>query len=422
VAMVRGQFRGVAAGEVSEMIRSRHKRTTAWVVFVGALPVIFTAGQFEDWVGGSFQVRPVRRAEVRAPVAGFLGEVRADEGDRISPGAPIVHLEVPDLESRIAQKQAEGRESRARLRLLEIGPRPEEVEAQRQDIRRSRAWRDLARRDLDRAEQILAGDLARLDEQLAQHRAEHEQARASLARMQKLRVRSPGAVSEEEYREMETRCRIGQARADQVEAEKRARRAQGAVEAETELALREKQLAEAETALTLLEAGPRPEEVDAERARLARLDEELRYQEEIRARLAVASPVSGLVVTPRLREKVGQYFREGDLICEVESLAGLEVEITLEEHDADRVRTGQPVALKARALPFRIFRGRLDRIAPVAVPGEVQSTLTAYCRLEAVPELRPGMTGYARVSAGRRSLGEIVASRALRVLRTEFWW
>ena len=67
--------------------------------------------------------------------------------------------------------------------------------------------------------------------------------------------------------------------------------------------------------------------------------------------------------------------------------------------------------------------GRVDRIAPIAVPGELQSTLTAYCRLEvAVPELRPGMTGHARISTGRRSLGEIVAGRVLRVLRTEFWW
>jgi multidrug efflux pump subunit AcrA (membrane-fusion protein) len=422
-SILRGLFRGLMAGEVSEMIRWRRKRTAVWAMALGGLPVVLSVGQIEDPVGGSFRVRPATRAELRASVAGFLREVHADEGDRVSPGHPVARLEVPDLESRIARKQAERCESRARLRLLEVGPRPEEVEAQRQRVGRAEAWRDLARRDLDRAEGVLSGDLARLDEQLAQHRAEWEQARDTLARAKRLRDRSPGAVSDEECGEAETKCRVGQARVEQIEAEKRARRAQGAVEAETELALREKQLAEARATLALLEAGTRPEEVDAERARLARLDEELRYQEGLRERLSVASPVAGLIVTPRLRERVGQYFQEGDLIGEVESPTGLEAEITLAEHDAERVRAGQPVALKARALPFRVFRGQVDRIAPVAVPGEVQSTLTVYCRLEEeAPELRPGMTGYARISTGRRSLGEIVADRVLRVLRTEFWW
>src|SRR5207302_1216182 len=156
--------------------------------------------------------------------------------------------------------------------------------------------------------------------------------------------------------------------AEQVQAQKRARMAQGSLEAEAELALREKQLAEAQATLALLEVGSRPEEIEAERARLARLEEELRYLEGLRERLAVASPIVGLIVTPRLKEKVGQYFREGDLIGEVKSSVGLEAEIALAEQDAERVRTGQPVTLKARALPFRTFGGLVDRIAPVAVP------------------------------------------------------
>jgi hypothetical protein len=36
--------------------------------------------------------------------------------------------------------------------------------------------------------------------------------------------------------------------------------------------------------------------------------------------------------------------------------------------------------------------------------------------------LRPGMTGHARIFTGRRPIGQIVANRALRFLRTEFWF
>ena len=47
---------------------------------------------------------------------------------------------------------------------------------------------------------------------------------------------------------------------------------------------------------------------------------------------------------------------------------------------------------------------------------------TIYCRLQNTSDLRQGMTGYARIYTGRRSIGEIAADRALSFLRTEFWF
>jgi hypothetical protein len=32
------------------------------------------------------------------------------------------------------------------------------------------------------------------------------------------------------------------------------------------------------------------------------------------------------------------------------------------------------------------------------------------------------MTGYGRIYDGQRAIGEILADRVLRYLRTEFWW
>ena len=88
-----------------------------------------------------------------------------------------------------------------------------------------------------------------------------------------------------------------------------------------------------------------------------------------------------------------------------------------------RVRPGQAAGLKARALPFVTFPASVDRVAPAAGRGEVQSTVTAYCRLEnGAGELRPGMTGYARVSGEQGTVGLVLARRLLRFLRTELWW
>src|SRR5207245_2048038 len=133
--------------------------------------------------------------------------------------------------------------------------------------------------------------------------------------------------------------------------------------------------------------------------------------------------VPGVVTTPRLREKVGQYVREGDPICVVEEPALPEVEITLTEPDVARARPGQMVALRARALPLESLQARVDRIPPAAGRRDGESTVVVYCRLDDCPPgLRPGMTGYGRVRTGPRPLGGLVLDRAFRWLRPECWW
>jgi multidrug resistance efflux pump len=305
--------------------------------------------------------------------------------------------------------------------LLEAGPRYEEILEQRRRVARAETWREQASENLADARQALEHDLVRLDAQIRQCRAESTYAEESLARSAKLIHQR--SVSEVQHHEAEKNASVVRSQWEQAEAQKRVRQAQGTHEAERELTRLEKELAEARATLALMEAGTRPEEIDAERARLARLHEEARYLEGVQSKLVVCSPVSGLVTTPRLKEKVGQYVREGDLICLVEEPSLLEAEICLAEEDVFRVRSGQPVALKARAHPLKTFPARLERLAPTAGRGEVQSTVTVYCRLEdPAGSLRPGMTGHARVYTGRRPVGAILFDRALRFLRTEFWW
>jgi multidrug efflux pump subunit AcrA (membrane-fusion protein) len=410
-----------SSGEVNKMLGRLSKRSIVFVLIFGAVPAALFIIPIEDRTGGSFQVRPATRVEVRAPLTGFLRDIHGDEGDQISAGAPLARLEVPDLASRLAQKQAEVRETGAKLRLLEAGPRHEEVAQQRFRVERAGGWRDQAKQHLAEARQALGQDLARLEKQIAQCQAELDYALDVLNRSRKLREQ--GVVSHEAYREAEKNVQVCRAQGEQARAQERTRRALGVQDAEAELAKREKELADVRAALALLEAGTRPEEVEAERARLDRLQVELHYLQGVETKVQVASPVAGVITTPHLREKVGQYVHEGDLICAVEELAGLNVEIALAEQDVARVRPGQTVDLKARALPFSTFPTLVDRVAPEAGPGEAQSNIIVTCRLPEHPvQLRPGMTGYARIYLGRRLLGEVLVEHALRYVRTEFWW
>ena len=131
-------------------------RTAVWVLGLGALPFVLIHVETEDRPGGPFEVRSAVRAEVRAPVSGFLREVCFDEGDTVSPGAMVARLEVVDLDTRIARKEAAVGEAEAKLRLVEIGPRSEEVEEQAHRVERARQWRELARTDLAAARKAVS--------------------------------------------------------------------------------------------------------------------------------------------------------------------------------------------------------------------------------------------------------------------------
>ena len=163
----------------------------------------------------------------------------------------------------------------------------------------------------------------------------------------------------------------------------------------------------------------------ADWARLAGLEEETRYLEQVQEQLVLKSAVDGVIVTPRLGQSVGRYFREGELICEIQDPSILEAEIVLPEKRIEHVAQGHRVKLKALALPYATFHGVVNRVAPaaiVALNGE-QSTVTAYCRLEdAASALRPGMTGHAQILIGERPIGGILLDRVSRFVRTEFWW
>jgi multidrug efflux pump subunit AcrA (membrane-fusion protein) len=423
----RGLLHGVFAGEAKAMIIERRKRTILWLIGLSGLAAVLCFVEIDDRACGTARLRPTVRSEVRSPLAAFLKEVYFDEGGRVSPGAPVARLEIPDLDSRKAQKDAEVREAQARLSLLEEGTRPQELAEQRKRVARARAWRDLAQKDLTHARSAMDEELSRLDRQIAQYRFEYDAARDAYQRAEALRGKS--VVSEEQYREAKRRVQVAQSQLEQVQFQKRHRQALGTreaiagLDAEAELARREKDLADAQGTLTLMEAGTRPAEIEAARAHLSRLQEETRYLEKLESQLCVHSPVPGLMTTARLKDKIGQYVREGELICLVEEPNKLEAEIVLAEQDVARVHTGQVVTLKARALPFETFQAKVDRVAPTATRADVQGTVTVYCQFDNPGlELRPEMSGYARVLTGRRPIGAVAVNRALRYLRTEFWW
>ena len=417
----RGLLAGLSAGEITAMVWRRHVRTLVWVAVLGSVTAALFLVPLTDRATGVFEVRPVTHREIRAPISAFLRQVYYGEGEEVSAGHPIAQLSIPDLASRIAQKQAELRESELMVKLLRIGARPEEIVQQRRRVEQSHAWRDIAMKDLERQRQTLIKELIRFDKQLAEYQAECDYAEQVVAKLE--RLRRMNAVSEDALLEERKKHVVYKAQYERTVAEKAARASAGTRFAESELAERDKELVVEQSQLALLEVGSRTEEIEAAEAGIARLTVEIKHLRETEQSLMLDSPVDGAVMTPRLREKIGTWFQEGELILEIEDPRTLEVLITLDEEQAANVRPGQTVRLKARALPFEIFEAQVTRIAPRAVSGDLQSTVTVYCRMKTTNgELRSGMTGYARVERGESPSGTILAKRFLRLIRTEFWW
>lgn len=417
----RAMFHGLFADEAKQMLITRYRRSLVWAALLTTVGCVLAFVKIEERACGTFQVDPLTHMQVRAPVAGFLKAVAGDEGEHVSDGQRVALLEVPDLDSRIVQKRAEVTESEAQLELLRTGATQEELDDARDRVTRNIEWCDLAQTDLERSREAFEKNLVRLDQKKSQVNAQLKQARETALKWKELYEKH--ALSEQQFHEAVTAYRMSKAELAQVGSEKAALKSTGTLKAEEELARREKELAEAKATLLLLEAGTREEEIAAAEASLARQRAELAFLEEQQSKLPLYSSVDGVITTPHFEDRVGEWFDQGDLICEIKQASNLEVEITLDEDKVSDVKPGQAVQLKARALAYQTFDATVERIAPAATGGDLQSTVTIYSRLtDAAPELRPEMTGYARIYCGKKPIGEIGLDYVMRFVRTEFWW
>ena len=417
----RAMLQGLNQGEAQQMVRRRPLRSVFWGASLTGVFAVLGLWKIEQRATGEFEVKPATRMQVRAPLAAFVKEVAGEEGDHVSAGQRVALLEVPDLESKIAGKLAEVRETEAELKLLKTGTRPEELDDARERVERTTEWRDLAKADLARSRDAFQKDQARLEQKIVEAEASLKQAHETAVRWRELlRER---VVTEQQVHEAETEYKVAKAKLAQARSEKASLESVGTLEAEKELAQREKQLEEAAAKLTLLEAGSRQEEIEAAEASLARQKEELAFLQEQQQKLPLYSRVDGVITTPHLKDRIGEYIQQGDLVCEIQEASALEIEITVPEDRITKVEPGQCVNLKARSLPYETFEAKVERIAPAACTGDHQSTVVVYSRLlNESTSLKPEMTGHARIYCGKKPIGEIGLDYVLRFIRTEFWW
>jgi multidrug resistance efflux pump len=326
-------------------------------------------------VSGPFRVMPLHNADVRAEVEGIVEQLAVDEGDRVQESDQIARLSDRDNAAELLKTEADIDAARAKLRLLEAGARPEEVDVAKAAVAR-------AEDSLRYAQSRLARDKALFEQDL-------------LAR-----------------KDFET--------------------------TQEQSATAESDLAEARSKLEVLLAGSRPEDIDATKAEIARLQTQRGYlQEQVRL-TRVLSPASGIVATPsrQLKEMAHQLVKKGDLIAKVYEMDKIEAETPVSEKEIADVKAGQIVALKVRAYPDMTFYGRVTSIstatiqsgsapkeaAPVSAEEFSGKSIRVTTRIDNTSLLlKPGMTGNAKILCGQRRVIDLITRRIARTFKVEFW-
>ena len=374
-------------------------------------------------------VAPARAAQLAFGSTGRVALVHVIEGDRVESGQTLLSLNDQAVQAQLAQAQAALDAARADRDLLIAGPTDGE-------LRQAQAALDGAHVVLSslqagpRAENVAQAEanlssaqaaLALLRKgptalELEGARLGVEQAKGTLWAAQSNRdfvcgsrglkeAQCDGAeaqilVAESGVRLAENQMALLQQGADretiaQAQQAVRLREAQLALAQQPatthDMAAAQAQVDGAGAALDALNAGPRPEQLDAALAQIASAQAQMEAVQAQLDTLYLGAPFDGTITD--LAAYAGQWVIPGQVAVTVIDLGALQVETTdLSELDVPRIAVGQPAMVTVEALAQDV-PGRVSAIAPLAdtLGGDVVYRVTV--TLDERPEgLRVGMS------------------------------
>lgn len=250
-------------------------------------------------------------ADLGFTVPGRVADIAVVEGAAVAAGDILASLDRSDLEAQRRAAAAQAAAVRARLQELQRGFREEEVAQGRATERAADQRLTDATRDLERVRQLFAG----------------------------------GAVSQQRLDDAHTRVTLAAA-----------------------------DLERAREALRVLETGPRPEQVAAQRGLLEQAEATVAQLDAILDHAVIRAPFDG-VVTVRHREP-GEVVPGGAPVLTVMNPQDRWVRIYVREDQVGKLNIGDAARISADAYPDRGYAGRIVFIANEAefTPRNVQTT------------------------------------------------
>ncbi len=139
-------------------------------------------------------------------------------------------------------------------------------------------------------------------------------------------------------------------------------------------------------------------------------------------RARIIAPFDGIVIKGDLSQSLGAPVQRGEVLLTLAPNDSFRLILEVDESDIAAIRPGQVGELALAAVPDRSLRFTVRRIVPVATSAQERNYFEVEAALdEPAANLRPGLSGVARIGAGERSLAWIVTHRALNWLRLAIW-
>ena len=191
---------------------------------------------------------------------------------------------------------------------------------------------------------------------------------------------------------------------------------------ELERKRRESELRQHENAFRAAEARNDRTQMVISQSRAAEAQALLALAEGQLERSQLAAPFDGVVIRGDLAQNLGAPVQKGEVLLVLAPSDSFRLIVEVDEADIAAVRPGQHGQLALAARPEEPLRFTTRRVVPVATTADGRN----YFEVEATPDhaqanLRPGLSGVAKIEAGERPLAWLLLHRFATWLRLAVW-
>jgi multidrug resistance efflux pump len=139
-------------------------------------------------------------------------------------------------------------------------------------------------------------------------------------------------------------------------------------------------------------------------------------------RARIEAPFDGIVIKGDLSQQLGAPVQRGEVLMVLAPNDSFRLILEVDESDIGAVRPGQHGELALAAQPDRRLAFTTRRVVPVATAADGRNFFEVEASLQqGLPQLRPGLSGVAKIDAGSQPIGWLLAHRALDWLRLAWW-
>lgn len=166
-----------------------------------------------------------------------------------------------------------------------------------------------------------------------------------------------------------------------------------------------------------------PVEMRIAKAKIAQADAQLNLYRERLQRVRITAPIDGVIIKGDLSRAIGSPVQRGQVLYEIAPLDAFKLVIQVPQKSIRHVRKGQSGYLVLSALPHDNIPFAVTSVASVFsehkqdIAYRVEAEITGDWQ-----NLRPGMSGYAKINTGKKPYAWLIANPLWDWLALKLWW